>query len=135
MFTIKTKTDYGLIIMIELAKNYKKGFLPLSSIFKQKNISANYLTQIAQYFIKSGLILSKEGSGGGYKLSKPPAQISVLEVIESIEGDNINIKCLSGKNKKCACVDPCETRRMWASIATDIKKSLAKKTLANLIKS
>lgn len=134
MFTIKTKSDYGLIIMLNLAKNYKKGFLPLSSVLEEKKISNNYLTQIAQYFLKSGLIVSKEGSGGGYKLSRSPQKISVLEILESIEGHEIKITCLSRKKEKCSCDKKCDTRKAWEEIVGDIKKVLGKKSLGDLKK-
>ncbi len=134
MFTIKTKADYGLIIMLDLAKNYKKDFLPLSNILKEKNISNNYLTQIAQYFLQAGLIISREGSGGGYKLSRPPQKISILEILEAIEGHEISIKCLSKKKEKCSCEKKCDTRKAWQGIVGDIKKVLGRKKLSDLIK-
>lgn len=134
MFTIKTKIDYGLIIMIAMARNYKKGFLALSNVLKEKNISANYLTQIAQYFLRAGLIVSKEGSGGGYRLAKSPNKISVLQIIEALEGDGINIKCLSEKKDICSCKNKCETRRLWVDIIKDIKIVLGRKKLGELIK-
>ena len=133
MFTIKTKVDYGLILMLELANKYNKGFLPLSAVLTERNISTNYLTQIAQYFLKSGLIVSREGSGGGYKLSRPPKQISVLEILESIEGHDISIKCLSRKKEQCSCDDKCHTRKVWQEIVGDMKLVLNKKSLGDLI--
>lgn len=131
MFTIKARVDYGLMIMLELAREPKQ-ILSLSGLAKQLHISSIYLIQISQSLTKAGLIKSKEGAQGGYILARPASRISLLEIIEALEG-NIQTRCLSGK-EACPCLDGCRARGVWGFILFDIKAVLKAKTLSALLK-
>ncbi|MFA6551206.1 MAG: Rrf2 family transcriptional regulator [Patescibacteria group bacterium] len=133
MFNISTKSDYGLIVMSELAKKYPKDYLSLTDIAKDKKLSPAYLTQIIQPLIKTKLIASKEGKGGGYKLLKAPAQISILEIIEALEGPANLVKCLRDKKVKCSCFLNCEIKSVWPVIIEAVKKSITDIKLSDLI--
>ncbi len=133
MFNISTKSDYGLIVMVELAKKYQKDYLSLSEIAKDKKLSSAYLVQIIQPLIKAKLIESKEGKGGGYKLLKAPTQISLLEIIEALEGPANLVKCLRDTKTKCSCFFDCDMKRIWPAIIEDVKSVLNKRRLSDLI--
>ena len=134
MFNISTKSDYGLIVMVELAKKYQKDYLSLSHIAKDKKLSSAYLVQIIQPLIKANLIESKEGKGGGYKLLKKSSQISVLEIIEALEGPANLVKCLQNSKVKCSCFIDCDIKKFWPVIIEDVKSVLRKRKLNDLIK-
>ena len=86
MFNLSTKSDYGFIVMLELAQKYQRGLLSLSDIARRRKLSSGYLVQIIQPLVKAKLIVSKEGKSGGYQLARNPKQISILEIIEALEG-------------------------------------------------
>ncbi len=134
MLNISTKTDYALMIMIELAKSYKLGYLSLSKIATKMNVSASYLTQIAQFLIKAGLVDSKEGKFGGLKLAKSAKSISVLNVLEAID-ENIGLKCIGTNSKKCPSINQCGAKSAWLIITNDLKKILTKKKLSSFVSS
>ena len=131
MFSISAKADYGLIIMLELAKHYGQGYLAMSDISTAKNLSSHYLTQITKPLRQAKLLASKEGKTGGYTLNKKPDQITVLEIIEALEGKiKLNrYDCSS----ICSAFANCEVRTIWPAIMVDIKKLLQAKTLADLL--
>ena len=131
MFQIKARVDYGLMIMLELARR-PKFILSLTGLAKRLGISSVYLIQISQSLTKAGLIKSKEGAQGGYILAKPAGQISLLSIIEALEG-NIAARCLSA-GKQCACFSGCQARGVWGLILSDIRLTLKKRTLASLLK-
>ena len=133
MFNISTKSDYGLIVMVELGKNYKKDYLSLVNIAKAKKLSAGYLVQIIQPLVKADLIKSKEGKGGGYKLLKAPNKISVLEIIEALEGPTNLVKCLRDGKTKCSCFFDCDMKKVWPVIIEDVKNVLRKRKLKDLL--
>ncbi|HEX9664425.1 MAG TPA: Rrf2 family transcriptional regulator [Patescibacteria group bacterium] len=133
MLNIATKSDYGLILMLELAKNYNSGYLSLTQIAKTKNLSANYLAQLSIPLKQAGLVDSKEGKGGGYKLSKSPDQITVLEIVEAIEGPVNLVKCHKTENHDCQSFLACEAKMIWPAIFNEIKFVLRKKSLASLL--
>jgi len=131
MFQIKARVDYGLMIMLELARRPQQ-ILSLSGLAKKLHISPVYLIQISQSLTKAGLIKSKEGASGGYLLAKPAHQISLLVIIEALEGD-IETRCLSG-GSPCACLSSCRIRGAWDFILSDIRATLKKRNLASLVK-
>jgi len=132
MFQVNAKTDHGLLIMLELAQNYGS-IQPLSALALNLKVSSSYLSQIAKSLQLAGLIKSKEGVGGGYFLSRRPSSISILEVLESLSGE-IKIRCGHTKNKNCPHLKSCQLKSMWPIVLNDIKKSLAKRSLASLLK-
>jgi Rrf2 family protein len=132
MFQLKTRTDYGLMIMLELAKN-KQEILSLSGLAKDLQISSIYLIQISRAFMEAGLIKSREGSRGGYYLARPASKISVLEIIEALDGP-MNPRCLGDRKKVCPGASHCRLPLVWTHILGDIKKTLQRKTLASLVK-
>lgn len=132
MFQIKARIDYGLMIMFELGKNEGQ-IMPLSVIAKRMEVSSVYLSQISNRLIKAGLIKSKEGVGGGYFLSRPASDISILEIVEALEG-KIRIRCHDKDNENCPNLSKCEMKSIWGGILFDLKKVLHGRTLASILK-
>jgi Rrf2 family cysteine metabolism transcriptional repressor len=134
MFNVSTKSDYGFIVMLELAKQHKKGYVSLAQIARDKKLSAGYLVQLIQPLVKANLIVSKEGKGGGYALAKSPKAISMLAVLDALEGPTVLVKCLKHGTKQCPGFEQCEARKVWQILADETRKMLAKKTLADLVR-
>lgn len=132
MFQIKARIDYGLMIMFELGKNEGQ-IMPLSVIAKRMGVSSVYLSQISNKLIKAGLIKSKEGVGGGYFLARPAQEVSVLEIVEALEG-KIKIRCHNKENDNCPHLSQCEMKSIWGGILFDLKKVLQGRTLASILK-
>lgn len=83
---ISTKGRYGLTIMIELAKHYGQGPIPLRQIAAEKELSEAYLEQLVSPLRIAGLVKSVRGAYGGYLLALPPNKISAADVIKVLEG-------------------------------------------------
>ncbi|MFC7684574.1 cysteine metabolism transcriptional regulator CymR [Ureibacillus sp. GCM10028918] len=83
---ISTKGRYGLTIMIELAKHYGDGPIPLRQIAAEKELSEAYLEQLVSPLRIAGLVKSVRGAYGGYLLALPPSKISAADVIKVLEG-------------------------------------------------
>ncbi len=79
MFSLTKKTDYGLQLMMVLAKKYKQGFVSLRQIAKEEKLPFKFLEQVVFLLKIANLVDSKEGKGGGYFLTKPPKKISMAE--------------------------------------------------------
>jgi len=86
MFNVSTKFLYGINAVLDLAEKYGKGLTQIKNIARRKKIPQNYLVQIFNKLAKTGLVKGIPGVNGGYKLSLPPEQISVLRVLEALEG-------------------------------------------------
>ncbi|HPU08754.1 MAG TPA: Rrf2 family transcriptional regulator [Candidatus Atribacteria bacterium] len=127
-----TRSRYGLRFMIELALFYdSKNLVFLREIAEKEDISEKYLTQLAIPLRARGLISSRRGAGGGYRLSRPPAQITAKEVIEALEGGIFPVDCLENPDL-CSRVPFCAARKMWKELQDKISETLEKFTLEDL---
>ena len=133
MFTISAKADYGLIIMLELAKNYGQGYLAMANISATRSLSLHYLTQITKPLREANLLKSKEGKTGGYTLTKKPEQITILEILEALEGKVTLPRC-SCNIDDCAGFSGCEVKIIWPFIMKDVRDLLKTKTLGDLLR-
>lgn len=122
MAGITTKGIYGLAAMYELAFYYNQGHLKIQEIADKAGIPSNYLEQILASLRKEGLIKSIRGAGGGYRLTKPPCEISVYTILITLEGE----LCLIQEGSNIVL------NRMWERTGNELKK-LFKETLQDLI--
>lgn len=135
MFALSTKSDYGLLLLTLLAKEKKRGFVALSEIASESGLPHAFVSRIASQLSKGGILKSKEGVAGGYKLVKDPKNISIAQTIEILDGPWAPTKCtldlkLCSYEKLCPMADNWRAhlkRKMW-----NILKSY---TLKDLIKS
>ena len=86
MLTIGSKSKNGILAVLSLARNHDQGLLQIKDISSQNTIPNQYLGQIFNLLVKADIITSVRGKNGGYKLSRPPSDISILEIIELLEG-------------------------------------------------
>lgn len=131
MFQISAKTDYGLLIMLELAR-HKDKVVPLSPLAKRLHVSSPYLSQIANLLQKAGLVTSREGAGGGYALAQPASSIAVMTILEALSGE-IKVRC-THSGGACPHFRECGLKSAWPILIDDIKLSLRHRTLSSLLK-
>jgi len=86
MAGITSKGIYGLSAMYELSLSNGKP-MQIKTVAKLANVPQNYLEQLLPLLKKAGLLTSFRGANGGYKLAKNAKEITVLEIIEILEGD------------------------------------------------
>jgi Rrf2 family protein len=87
MLTISNKSRYGIKALLALAEFYNSGLLSIKDIASRCDIPHQFLEQIFNRLGKAGIIKSTRGKNGGYELAKPPEQITVLHIVNALEGD------------------------------------------------
>lgn len=132
MFHISTKGDYGLLLLSSLAAHHAQGRskISLREVSDEKKLPLKYLGEIAQELKRAGIISSKEGRDGGYWLAKAPHEISLIEVLEALEGPVEPVKCCS-KEKTCTIQSSCGVKATWQEATTMMREFLKNKTLAD----
>ncbi len=84
---LSAKTEYACLAMLELAQHYAcQQPVQVKRIAARHGIPTPFLVQILQDLKRAGLASSTRGAGGGYRLARPPAEISLAEVLDSVEG-------------------------------------------------
>ncbi len=81
----------------------------------------------------AGLLRSVRGAGGGFKLARPAAAISVAEIVEAIEGPIAMTACVDHDRQECALEKDCAVRPHWQVINTTVRDALAGVPLTRLV--
>lgn len=130
---LSTKGRYGLKMMFELAKKHGSGTMSLKDIAKKQDLSETYLEQLISHLRKAGLVNSIRGAQGGYELSRAPAEISVGEIIRTLEGPLAPSDCVLDGEPECTRADCCVTRPIWEKIMESINSVIDSITLQDMI--
>lgn len=133
MIRISTKGKYGTRLMVQLAMNYGKGPMLLKDIANKENLSVRYLEHLIPPLKSAHLVHSIRGAHGGYKLTKPPSDITLKDIIRILEGPLSPSECVESPDV-CDRSSFCVTRDIWAELERTISKTLAGHTLADLVK-
>jgi Rrf2 family protein len=83
---ISRSTGYALIAVGYIAQNYKEGAVLAARISKEYNIPLEYLLKILQQLVRANVLRSKRGPRGGFFLARPAEGITMLEIIEAVDG-------------------------------------------------
>ena len=90
-----TKAEYGVRVMVELARGIDGEPVPLAEIAARGGLPLAYLEHLVARLRKAGLVDSRRGSRGGYMLARPAREITMAEIVEALEGSIAPIECIS----------------------------------------
>lgn len=127
---ISTKGKYGIIALIDLVINSEYGSVTLKAISERQNISERYLEQVFSLLRKSDLIIGKKGAQGGYTLSKYPSEITIGEILRSLEG---NLLLIDVKDCESSDVEGFVNRTVWSEINKKINDYFESITLEEVV--
>jgi Rrf2 family protein len=114
---ISYKGDYALKAVLDLAINYDRELVTTHDMAKRIDTPIKFLEQILLDLKKGGFVESRRGKVGGYLLAKPPAQLTVGEIIRFIEGPTEPISCARQGYSECADIYKCVFRKIWQDVA------------------
>ena len=127
---ISTKGRYGVRATLELSLRYGSGPVMVREISESQEISERYLEQILNTLRTSGLVKSTRGAKGGYELAKAPSDISLGDIIKSLEGPLDVVSCTG--DYECGKEAQCATFYVWKEIKETIENILNSITLEEL---
>lgn len=128
---MSTRGRYGLRVMIELAVHHGQGPTLVDTLAERQDLSANYIHLLMPALKTAGLVRAIRGPRGGFELTRPPAEITALQVVEALEGRVAPLDCtLDGTC--CARSDRCPAREVWSEVALAVDRVLSGRTLADL---
>ncbi|MBD3646080.1 MAG: Rrf2 family transcriptional regulator [Pseudomonadales bacterium] len=128
---ITTKAHYAVTALLDLALNEGAGPISLPDVAARQGISLSYLEQLFARLKRHGLVISSRGRGGGYRLGKPPADISIAEVADVMDESIDTTRC-AGRGD-CQQGETCLTHHLWMDLSGHIYDFLDGISLADLI--
>jgi Rrf2 family cysteine metabolism transcriptional repressor len=137
-----TKAEYGVRVMVELARRDGGEPIPLAEIAAHDGLPLAYLEHLVARLRKAALVDSRRGSRGGYMLARPASEITMAEVVEALEGSIAPIECISQASdgsivcsRESSPEHVCPTKLLWTRVRFSIVKTLRETTLADLLAS
>lgn len=131
MLKLSKKADYGLIALRHLALHYGDGACSAADIAGEYSVPAQLMAKVLQKLSHKGLVKSKHGSAGGYTLAKDPGQISVLDAISAVEGQQAIATCMT-LHGECGQTSLCSVREPLHQLNESILKLLANMKISQM---
>jgi Rrf2 family transcriptional regulator, cysteine metabolism repressor len=140
-----TKAEYGVRLMVELGR--RAGRIPpteaepvsLSVVADAETLPLSYLEHLVAKLREAGLVSSVRGAHGGYRLAKPAEEITMLDVVEALEGPIAPMECFhADREGRVLCSHEndgdhaCATKLLWTRVQGGVNKALAGTTVAEL---
>ena len=132
---LSQRGHYALRALIVLGLNYSDSVVRIQTISAAQNIPKRFLEQILNDLKAAGILESRRGITGGYRLRRPPEEISLAEVVRLIEGPLAPVSCVSERfYERCSCPneEKCGIRSIMKEVRDAIVKVLETVTVAQL---
>ncbi len=112
-----TKTEYGLVCLIYMAKHAELKFDPVTikQLVQAEHFSLTYTEKIMQMLRTANIVTAQHGNQGGYSLARHPSQINLKEIIEAMEGATFEIFCKPEVREEIICTHfpLCGVKPVW----------------------
>lgn len=132
---LSVRGEYALRALLVLGRNYSDEVVRLQTISEQQNIPRKFLEQILNELRVLGVVESQRGAGGGYRLARPPAAITLAPVIRHMTGALAPISCVSDRfYERCTCPDEarCAIREVMKEAREAVAAIMERVTVAEL---
>jgi len=128
---LSTTAEYALRALLSLAGEPDKATLG-RDVAVSSGVPANYLSKILLELKKGGFVQAVRGTGGGYRLGRPPGEVRLMDVVEFIDGAAARPGCFLAGSDACSDVDPCMAHDRWAEVRDRYVAFLETTTLADV---
>jgi Rrf2 family transcriptional regulator, iron-sulfur cluster assembly transcription factor len=125
--------DYAIKATMFLAAMPEGNFAGASEIARSINVPANYLGKLLRRLAEAGILKSRKGHGGGFKLARKAGRISLMSLMEPVEDLSFLSGCMFDSTHKCGYADKCPVHDTWGEIRERLITVLEKTTLQHLM--
>src|SRR5258707_10305535 len=132
---LSLRGEYAWRALLVLGLNYSEDVVRIQTISEQQNIPKRFLEQILNDLKSAGVVRSKRGVAGGYRLARKPEEITLASIVRHIEGALAPVSCVSERfYEKCSCPDEsrCAIRSAMKEIREAVVKVAERVTIADL---
>lgn len=130
---ISTRSEYGIRVLLALARAEDEEPLSLTSVAKSERLPHAYLEQLVADLRRAGLVTATRGQAGGYRLARPPEQISLATAIRTLDGPLLEMPCAGVESaERCDRREPCSVHEAYERLFSSIDATLGTTTLAEL---
>lgn len=117
---VSPRCQYALRLALLLARRPRGGWAPVAELSAELGAPSAYLSKVAQDLVRAGLLVSKRGPGGGVALARPAPAVTLLEVVEAVDGPAAFRTCVLGL-PGCGEHAPCPVHDAWTAARDDLR--------------
>jgi len=125
--------EYAVRAVLYLAKHQDVAYVSVKEIAEHTDVSFHFLGKILQSLTQKGLLVSYKGPKGGIQLARSSDEITVLQVVEAVDGLGVLRQCVLGL-PNCGEGKPCALHGQWGPIRAEIGDMFQGKSIAQLLK-
>jgi len=129
---LSSLADYAVVLMSAAARQCGSVRLNATLLADETHIPLPTAKKLVSKLSSAGLLESSRGTGGGFRLSRPPSSINLADIVEAVEGPIAITVCTSENTQCCAMEDGCHIKPHWNIVNQAIRSALADVTLASL---
>lgn len=135
MLRIGSSIEYGMRVMVRLAGEAEGGTLSAERLSALENIPRDYVDQLLQRLRRAGLVDSRRGAQGGYRLAVPARKATIGQIVKAVDDGVFEGVCgrYSAGQSQCSHVGGCGIRPVWERLGLIIEDYLDKVSLAELL--
>jgi FeS assembly SUF system regulator len=131
MLRLPKLTDYAVVLLTNMAQTPNAALQTTGDLATRTGLAAPTVAKILKQLTKQGLLTAQRGTHGGYRLARPPAEITVADIVVALDGPVAVTDCVNDQHGHCGVERLCTMRGQWDTINRAIKSALAV-TLADM---
>ena len=130
---ISTRTEYGIRVLVTLARNEGESCLSLAEIARREKLPHAYLEQLVGDLRRANLVTATRGQAGGYSLARPAGEIPMTDVVRALEGPLLAMPCAGVDDlEHCNRPQPCSVHEIFQRVYESLSISLGATNLAEV---
>ena len=132
---ITSSVEYATRLMVTLGQGYGRAPVSAESLAEADSVPADYVSQLLVKLRRAGLVSSHRGSGGGYALSRPPAEVTLGQIVRAVDGDIFEDVCgrYDAGSKDCHHQSGCAISTVWRRLGALVTQYFEGVTLAAIL--
>ena len=132
MFKLKRMTDYAIVVLGVLA--HRRGeIMATAQLARLTGLNQPTIAKVAKTLVSADLLETQRGVRGGYRLARPSAMISLVQIVEAMEGPIAVNDCVEGAQDPCMVSNCCFMSRNWNRVNLAVRNALSDVSLEDLI--
>lgn len=130
---LSSMADYAVVIMSAAARHCGGARVSAGQLAGETGLPAPTVQKLVSKLTWAGLLRSSRGVGGGLKLARPPAAISIADIVEAVEGPIALTACVEQGKHDCTLESACLVKPHWPQVNAALRGALAQVTLTQLV--
>jgi Rrf2 family protein len=126
------RADYAIRTVLDLARTPDGALRSVRDVATAQAIPVRFLPQVMHDLVRAGLVEGVVGRAGGYRLTRPPGAISLLDIVEAVEGDSRRRACVL-RNAPCGISGLCDIHPVFAAAQDDVLRRLGETSVSDAL--